>query len=205
MTAFAPFTDTRHLVPPQSDLLTSPPLLTKKTDILAPWHEHFGSVLNRESNISDEAIASLPQLPVKKSALKALKHTSPGKAPGADGISTDIYKKGGDALLEQLTSQFRSIWEEKQVPEDFKDVSIVHIYKKKGDKTITTGYHSSASLGRFLPVSFSTDSSHTSLIPSSLNRSADFTQAGEPATWSVLSVSYWRNAVGSIRSSTWRL
>ena len=38
-------------------------------------------------------------------------------------------------LLEQLTSLFRSIWEAGQVPLDFKDASIVHIYKRKGDKT----------------------------------------------------------------------
>ena len=38
-------------------------------------------------------------------------------------------------LLEQLTSLFRSIWEAGQVPQDFKDSSIVHIYKRKGGKT----------------------------------------------------------------------
>ena len=38
-------------------------------------------------------------------------------------------------LLEQLTSLFRSIWEAGKVAQDFKDASIVHIYKKKGDKT----------------------------------------------------------------------
>ena len=118
-------------------------LLTKKTDILARWAEHFSSVLNRESTISDEAIASLPQLPVRESLAdprtsaelaKALKQTTPGKAPGADGMPADIYKNGGDVLLEQLTSLFRSIWEAWQVPQDSKDASIVHIYKREGDK-----------------------------------------------------------------------
>ena len=38
-------------------------------------------------------------------------------------------------LLEQLSSLLRSIWEAGQVPQDFKDASIVHIYKRKEDKT----------------------------------------------------------------------
>jgi len=42
-------------------------LLTEKTDILARWAEHFKSVLNRDSTISEEAIASLPQLQMKES------------------------------------------------------------------------------------------------------------------------------------------
>ncbi|XP_078593825.1 uncharacterized protein LOC144871797 [Branchiostoma floridae x Branchiostoma japonicum] len=119
-------------------------LLTQKADILARWAEHFSSVLNRESTMASEAIASLPQLPTKHSMAdppnstevsKALKQTTPGKAPGADGIPADIYRNGGDALLEKLTSLFRSIWEAGKVPQDFKDATIVHIYKRKGDKT----------------------------------------------------------------------
>lgn len=38
-------------------------------------------------------------------------------------------------LLEKLTSLFRSIWEARKVPQDFKDASMVQIYKGKGDKT----------------------------------------------------------------------
>ena len=119
-------------------------MLTEKTDILARWAEHFSSVLNRESTISDEAIASLPVLPVKESLAdpptsaelaNALKQTSPGKAPGADGIPANIYNNGGDVILDQLTSLFRSISDARQVPQDFKDASIVHINKRKGDKT----------------------------------------------------------------------
>jgi len=93
-------------------------LLTEKTDILAHWAEHFKSVLNRDSTISEEAIASLPQLQLKESlsdpptsaeVIKAVKQTTPGKAPGADGIPADIYRNGGDVLLEQITFLFRSI------------------------------------------------------------------------------------------------
>ena len=40
-------------------------LLTDKADILARWAEHFEKLLNRESQMCEEAIEALPQLPVK--------------------------------------------------------------------------------------------------------------------------------------------
>ena len=92
----------------------------------------------------EEAIEALPQLLVKdtiadsptvEEVVKALKQTTPGKAPGADGISADILKNGGQALLDKLTSLFQEIWKAGQVPQDFKDAAVVHIYKRKGDIT----------------------------------------------------------------------
>jgi len=78
---------------------------------------------------------SLSDPPTSAEVIKAVKQTTPGKAPGADGIPADIYRNGGDVLLKQLTFLFRSIWEVWQVPQGLKDASIVHIYKRKGDKT----------------------------------------------------------------------
>ena len=119
-------------------------LLTDKADILVRWAEHFEKLLNRESQMCEEAIEALPQLPVKDTIAdpptieeveKALKQTTPGKAPGADGIPADIFKNGGQALLDKLTSLFQEIWKAGQVPQDFKDAVVVHIYKRKGDMT----------------------------------------------------------------------
>ncbi len=42
-----------------ADLTT---LLADKADILTRWAEHLNRLLNRESSISDEAIAAFPQL-----------------------------------------------------------------------------------------------------------------------------------------------
>ncbi|XP_076447193.1 uncharacterized protein LOC143284443 [Babylonia areolata] len=118
-------------------------LLTDKKDILARWAEHFNTLLNRDSSVSDEAIAALPQLPVNDSLAapptkietqKVLKLTMSGKAPGVDGNQADICKYGGEVLTDKLTTLFQSIWERGEVPQDFKDDSIVHIYKRKGDK-----------------------------------------------------------------------
>ena len=41
-------------------------LITDMEKVLDRWAEHFGSVLNRPSNINDDAIDRLPQVPVEE-------------------------------------------------------------------------------------------------------------------------------------------
>ncbi|BHF59116.1 hypothetical protein SprV_0100207100 [Sparganum proliferum] len=65
-------------------------LLAKKTQILQRWAEHFRSVINRSSTISDAAIARMPQVETNADldlssslhkTIKAVKQLSSGKAP----------------------------------------------------------------------------------------------------------------------------
>tara|TARA_B110001454_G_scaffold15635_1_gene14033 strand:+ start:278 stop:3463 length:3186 start_codon:yes stop_codon:yes gene_type:complete len=124
-------------------------LLTEKQEIRDRWAEHSDSVLNRPSSIKDSAIEQLPQVVVNKSldtlpstsevriAIKAL---SCGKAPGSDAIPAEIFKDGGPALIKNLTELFISIWHAEGVPQDFKDASIVYIYKRKGDRNCCDNY-----------------------------------------------------------------
>ncbi len=74
-------------------------LLADKADILTRWAEHFNKLLNRESSISDAAIAALPQLkendiladlPSRDENITALQQTTPRRAPGSDCIQADI-------------------------------------------------------------------------------------------------------------------
>ena len=118
-------------------------VLTDPDDILKRWAEHFCNVLNRPSSISSEAISNLPQVPVNASldvlptsdeVKKAISQLSDGKAPGRDCIPAEIYKCGGDVLVTRLTELFVLIWEKQVLPQDFKDASIVHLYKKKGNR-----------------------------------------------------------------------
>lgn len=60
--------------------------------------------------------------------IKAIKHLSSGKAPGEDGIPPEVYKYGGDTLATELTWLFIQLWEEAGIPQDFKDVSLIHLY-----------------------------------------------------------------------------
>ncbi|BHF85190.1 hypothetical protein SprV_1002835300 [Sparganum proliferum] len=90
-------------------------LLTKKTQILQRWAEHFHGVLNRPS-----AVQQLPS----------------GKAPRSDAIPAEVYKHGGPQLMHHLTSLFQENWRQVKVPQDFKYATIVHLYKRKGNRQI---------------------------------------------------------------------
>nr|VZI06233.1 unnamed protein product [Spirometra erinaceieuropaei] len=73
-------------------------LLTKKTQILQRWAEHFRGVLNRPSVIFDAAIERLPQVetnvdldlpPSLQETIRAVQQLSSGKAPGSDAIPAE--------------------------------------------------------------------------------------------------------------------
>nr|VZH96073.1 unnamed protein product [Spirometra erinaceieuropaei] len=134
--------------PPTKD--TAPPLsadsstlLTEKTQILQRWAEHFRGVLNRPSAISDAAIARLPQVetnadldltPSLQETIRAVQQLSSGKAPGSDAIPAEVYNHGGPQLMDHLTALCQKMWRQGDVPQDFKDATIVHIYKRKGNR-----------------------------------------------------------------------
>ena len=61
---------------------------------------------------------------------KAIKQLSSGKAPCADAIPAEVYKYGGDTLLQKLTDLFRRMWDEEVIPQQLKDASIIRLYKK---------------------------------------------------------------------------
>ena len=65
---------------------------------------------------------------------KATSQLSSGKAPGADSLPAGIYRAGGTMLMQQLTGLFNQIWNEKTVPQKLKDATIVHLYKRKGNR-----------------------------------------------------------------------
>nr|VZI33700.1 unnamed protein product [Spirometra erinaceieuropaei] len=120
-------------------------LLTKKTQILQRWAEHFRGVLNRASVISEAAIARLPQVatnadldlpPSLQETIRAVQQLSSGKAPGSDAIPAEVYKHGGPPLMDHLTALFQEMWRQGEVPQDFKDATIVHLYKRKGNRQV---------------------------------------------------------------------
>ena len=116
-------------------------LFTEKNAILKRWTEHFNNVLNRPSCINDEAIARMPQVdinaslaepPTEPEVQKAIRLLSNGKAPGCDSIPAEIYKAGGPVHLRKLTELFQTMWQQEAIPQELKDASIVHLYKRKG-------------------------------------------------------------------------
>ncbi|BHF85993.1 hypothetical protein SprV_1002917100 [Sparganum proliferum] len=120
-------------------------LLTEKTQILQRWAEHFRGVLNRPSAISDAAIDRLPQVetnadldlpPSLQETIRAVQQLSSGKVPGSDAIPAEVYKHGGPQLMDHLTALFQEMWRQGEVPQDFKDATIVHLYKREGNRQV---------------------------------------------------------------------
>ena len=115
-------------------------LLTDKEAILKRWAEHFDDVLNRPSSINDKAINRLPQvecnplldeLPTVSETVKAIKLLSSRKAPGSEAIPAEIYKAGGPPVAEKLTEIFHIMWRKEAIPQEFKDATIIHVFKRK--------------------------------------------------------------------------
>ena len=109
------------------------------------WAEHFNSVLNRPSSVNDNSINRLPQIeynvlldefPTVTETRKAIQYLSSGKATGTDAIPAEVYKASGLPMAEKLTELFQCMWRKEAIPQDFKDASIIHLYKRKGNPQV---------------------------------------------------------------------
>ncbi|XP_076030447.1 uncharacterized protein LOC143018749 [Oratosquilla oratoria] len=125
-----------------ADSADSNTLLTEKKFILEILAEHFHNVLNRPAQINDEAIARLPQVPTNNDfddllsadeVRQAINQMSTGRAPGSDAIPAKVHKSGEPVIVSQLTILYQSMWNKEQLPQEFRDATIVHIYKRKGN------------------------------------------------------------------------
>ena len=84
----------------------------------------------------------LDRPPTVQETLKAVKQLSSGKAAGSDGLPAEIFKHGGDQVAMELTQLFIAIWDVEAVPQDFKDVVLVHLFKNKGNKYVYDNHRS---------------------------------------------------------------
>ena len=76
---------------------------------------------------------SLEVTPTPGEVQVAIHQLSSSKAPRSDTIPAEIYKEGGSVLTDKLLTLIQLIWMKEQRPQDFRDASIIHIYKRKGN------------------------------------------------------------------------
>ncbi|BHF58933.1 hypothetical protein SprV_0100188800 [Sparganum proliferum] len=74
--------------------------------------------------------------PPSQESIRAVQQLSGGKAPGSDAIPAEVYKHGGPQLMDHLTALFQEMWRQGEVPQDFEDATIVHLYKRKGNSQV---------------------------------------------------------------------
>nr|VZH90250.1 unnamed protein product [Spirometra erinaceieuropaei] len=125
---------------------------TEKTQILQRWAEHFRVVLNRPSS---------SPTPPSSETIRAVQQLSSGKAPGSDPIHAEVYKHGGPQLMDHLTAFFQEMWRQGEVPQDFKDATIGHLYKRKGNRQFCDNHRDISLLNiawKIFAASFSTAS-----------------------------------------------
>ena len=120
-------------------------LLTDRGDILNRWKEHFEAVLNNTSTTDEDIISSITErpeipelslLPAIQEVFTAIKQMSSGKKSGNDSLPPEVFKYGGQKLAKKLHSLFVKIWQTGNVPQDFKDALVQHLYKSKGNRNI---------------------------------------------------------------------
>ena len=78
----------------------------------------------------------LDELPTVSETVKAIKLLSSGKAPGSDAIPAGICKAGGPQVAEKLTELVHIMWRKEAIPEEFKDATIIHLFKRKGNPQV---------------------------------------------------------------------
>ncbi|BHF67756.1 hypothetical protein SprV_0301078500 [Sparganum proliferum] len=96
------------------------------------WKNFFSAIkaVYVETNVDLDLPPSLQE------TIRAVQQLSSGKAPESDAIPAEIYKHGGPQLMDHLTVLFQEMWRQGEVPQDFKDATIVHLHKRKGNRQL---------------------------------------------------------------------
>jgi len=79
---------------------------------------------------------------LKKSNVQSLSSLMNNRAPGVDEISAEMLKHGKKTVAEQLAELFNMIWQDLEVPEDWKKGVIIKLPKKKFSRTAIIGEES---------------------------------------------------------------
>ena len=104
------------------------------------WKTHFETILNKEAPREVEDIPEREEdlhvnmdPPTANEVKSAIDNMKSGKAPGADGVSAEMLKAGGDVITETLTEILKeiSLWQEGEIPVDWKTGLIVKLPKKE--------------------------------------------------------------------------
>ena len=113
--------------------------ITSDAEQRCRWVEHFEEVLNRPppSTVPDippatEQLRVNTNPPTKAEIIKAIKKMKNGKASGPDGIPPEAIKADPTTSAEMLQPLLQKIWEQEQVPADWRRGHLVKL-PKKGD------------------------------------------------------------------------
>ena len=124
-------------------------MVTEKNDVKRRWREYFEDLLNvdngRVAELMDARIRvdgneRMEMEVTVEDVRKAVKKLKKGKAPGVDGITSEMLCSGGSCVLEWLARVCKTCLIEGRVPRDWKRAIVVPLYKGKGDKSECKNY-----------------------------------------------------------------
>jgi hypothetical protein len=81
--------------------------------------------------------------PTRDEVKAAVKRLKLGRAPGSNSLTADLFRKGGESLLDRLVNDFAIIWPEvdedgqlnpKKMYSEWQNASVVTIFKKKSSR-----------------------------------------------------------------------
>lgn len=111
-------------------------LLKNQNRILLKWAKHFDALLNQDHTILGELPERLPvhdlcQPPTFMEVLTTVRALKNNKSPGIDNIPAKLLKEGGYLCTRTHYQYILGAWEKESIPQVWKDVNIVTIYKNK--------------------------------------------------------------------------
>jgi hypothetical protein len=123
-------------------------LLTKDEDIKNRWREYFDKLFNEDSgsssielDISSNDLNRQFVRRIQESEVEdALKRMKGGKTMGPDGIPIEVWRTLGDVAIVWLTKLFNIIFRSNKIPDEWRWIILVPIFKNKGDMQSCTNY-----------------------------------------------------------------
>lgn len=124
-------------------------VITDQKKQMERWTEHYFELYATLTTVTDTALNAIPELPAMveldaqptmEELSKAIDRLSCGKAPGSDGIPSEVLKSGKPALLQPLHDLLCLGWDQRYIPQDMRDANIVTLYKSKGDRSDCNNY-----------------------------------------------------------------
>ena len=124
-------------------------LLKDNERILKRWAGYYTQLLNNSNPTDPAVLHELPRLPTVREmdlvptiqeVRDAVKSLKCGKAPGPDGIPAEVFRCGGEDLLNHLTVFFQKCWSAGEVPQQWRHAIVANIYKRKGERSDCGNY-----------------------------------------------------------------
>ncbi len=115
--------------------------LTSKEEVKGVWKRHFECLMNE--GIGGETIVTSMVMEAggkrvgehreteRVEVEKAIGEIKCGKAAGIEGITPEMVKHGGDAVVEWMTMIFDLAWRQGELPDEWKKAVIVPLHKGK--------------------------------------------------------------------------